>query len=382
MSHIESHLHLINKEITSNYNNIPNIGVLNGLAGLALFQALYSKTFNTEYLFSPILEECVKRINDGYTFPTFHEGILGFAWTINYLEDENFIEGNNILIDIDEYIFNWNLQCLNENNYDFLHGAIGCVNYFLERYSKVPNKKKHEINNCLELFLKHLSVIFQKIKLFSKGNNSVKIKLGFENKVFFGQAHGLSSIIFILGRISLVPEFKVKSLALMNDYISFLLKYKKEDNNTLSQFPSWLSSDGIVKYFSALSWCTGDLGIGINLLNISNLHGHNLELNNIAINILKHAAKRTSLEKSLLKTGGLCHGHFGAFKIFSKAYTLTHNEDFNEASQYWLNIGIRDFSINSNSDLTLLNGLAGIGLSLLDIINKNDLKWDRALIIS
>lgn len=385
MNVIESNIHLINKRIISGFHNIEDIGVLNGLAGLALFNFHYSKTFNKDnkigYL---IIEKCISKINEGYRKPTYCNGILGLGWAINYLIKENFIDSSNneVLFDIDKYARFWMHLSIKEKNFDFLHGAIGCANYFLGRYNNLTEDKNQElVEDYLYFIIESLTSLLKDIELFSNGYKGVNVKMSFENNVVFGLAHGISSMAFILNKISKIPKFNKESQLLADQYISYLLKYKDKENSGISLFPNFLNSKGVVKYYSALSWCTGDLGVGITLLNTSIYYNNNEGNKQMGIEILKHAAQRTSLDKTLLKTNNLCHGYIGAFKIFSNAYNMTKESDFDKASNYWLNLGLQNLSIENDSDLTILNGLSGIGLTLLEVFDSRRLEWDECLLL-
>lgn len=385
MDFIESKIHLINDQINSNFQKTTEIGALGGLSGLALFNFQYSRVFNKETTIgSTILEKCVLKINEGYAKPTYCNGIIGLAWVINFLIKENFIDvsNNEILYDIDNYNHDWIKYSIKEKNFDFFHGAIGYINYSIDRYNNSTNIKAIEkIEESITLFLNFLSELISKIELFPSGSKKTDIKMSFENNVIFGIAHGISSIIFILNKISIIPKFNLKTQLLSDQYVTYLLNYKDDKNSGISLFPNFLSQKGIVKYQSALSWCSGDLGIGINLLNTYVRYNHNENYKLAGIEILEHASQRTSFEKSFLKSNCLCHGFLGAYKIFSDAYKITKKEEFLKASNYWLELAIKDITINDDSDLTILNGLSGIGLALLDIFDSKKLNWGECLFL-
>lgn len=385
MDFIESKIHLINDQISLNFQKTNEIGALTGLSGLALFNFHYSRVFNKESTIgSTILEKCILKINEGYTKPTYCNGIIGLAWVINYLIKENFIDvsNNEVLLDIDNYNHYWIQSSLKDNNFDFFHGAIGYVNYSIDRYNNLTNIKTLEkIKESITLLLNFLSELLPKIELFPNGSKKADIKMSFENNIFFGSAHGISSIIFILNKISTITKFNLEAQLLSDQYIAYLLKYKDDSNSGISLFPNFMSQKGAVKYQSALSWCTGDIGIGINLLNTSIRYNHNNNYKLAGIEILEHASRRTSFEKSFLKSDCLCHGYLGAYKIFLDAYKITKKEEFLETSNYWLDLGIKNITISDNSDLTILNGLSGIGLTLLDIFDSKKLNWDECLFL-
>lgn len=384
MTQIQSKIHLINETITNNFHTIEDIGVLNGLAGSALFNFHYSKTFNvTNKTGYQILEKCINKINEGYSTPTYCNGIAGLGWVVNHLIKENLIDYSNseILSDIDQYAIYWTQESLKEKNIDALHGAIGYANYLIDRWEQLTdNKHREPIEESIFLVLENLKNLYSDIELFSK-NKEITVKMSFQNRVAFGFAHGISSIIYILNKITKIPKFKNQSLLLIDLYTDYLFKYKDTKKSGISLFPNYLDPEGIVKYCSALSWCSGDLGIGINLLNSGFYFNHNKNHKQEGIQILKNAAQRLTLEETLLQTNGFCHGYFGASKIFSNAYKMTNDKDFSEASNYWLKTGLENLTIDNNSDLSILYGLSGIGLTLLETFNSQRTNWDECLFL-
>jgi hypothetical protein len=269
---------------------------------------------------------------------------------------------------------------IEENNFDFLHGGIGYVNYLIERLENSTNSNRELIEQLIFLLLENFKGLFKNIQLFSKDPEAT-VKMSFENKVIFGLAHGISSIICILNKISEIPKFNKDSLVIASQYTDYLLKYYNTENKGISLFPNYLDTEGIIKYCSALSWCSGDLGIGFNLLNTSFKYNYNDNYKKSGIQILKHAAQRQTLQETLLQSIGICHGYFGAYKIFSNAYKITKDEDFDIASKYWLKLGLEHLSINSSSDLSILYGLSGIGLTLLEAFKSKQLNWDKSLFL-
>ncbi|WP_035653007.1 lanthionine synthetase LanC family protein [Flavobacterium sp. ASV13] len=384
MTLIESKIHSINERISYGFHNMEDIGVLNGLSGLALFNFYYSKNFKTENKTGQqILEKCIDKINEGYSKPTYCNGIIGLGWVINHLIKEKFIDSSNneVLSDIDTYASYYIQESLLEKNIDALHGAIGYAHYFVDRWEQsTVFKSKELIEDHLLMLVENLKHLFTDIELFAK-EKEITVKMSFQNRVAFGLAHGISSIIFILNKISKISKLQKESLILADCYADYLFKYKDTKNTGISIFPNYLDSEGIVKYSSALSWCSGDLGIGINLLNTSINYNQKEKHKDEGIRILKKSAYRMNLEQSLLQTNGFCHGYFGASKIFSDAYRITKDKDLDKTSQFWLKLGLENLTIKDNNDLSILYGLSGIGLTLLETFSSERLKWDECLFL-
>ena len=382
-SYLSGKLSFINKNIQKNYSLEPNIGVLTGISGSSLFLEYYNRYISkNEQIISTeeIYNLSIEKINDGYQLPTHCEGINGFIWTLFFLQNNNFITQleDDIFIMLDGYIKEWCHFSIKQNNFDFLHGSAGCILYFINKFKTTKETQKKEFEVLINLFIDGLST---KLKEIIEYRDSKKYQ-DFQNRTFLGLAHGIAAFISILGKLSFISRFQKQSLYLINQYVLFLLDISRSSINKASLFPSWITpSTDLNKVKSSLSWCTGDLGIGIALLNTAeNIQDNNLK--NIAFEILVHSSKRITSEKSGLQDPCICHGYFGAYKVFSRAYTITNEKIFLDAKQYWLKIGLESIIGKISSNLSILNGQAGIGLALIDAYTDEDHNWGECLLIS
>lgn len=373
-------LKLINNNIQNNkysFDSNTRIGALMGISSYTLFTEYYSQyvtnqsNVNTERIFNL----CLEKINSGNIISTYSDGISGFLWILQFLQKNNFVEhiDDNLFKSLDLYIQEWIKLAIQNNNFDFMHGATGHIYYLLSRIEKASINQ--EIKLLINLFIEGLSYRLREIieyKLLKKEQH-------FKNRTYLGIAHGIAGIIFILSKITSIPELRVKSLDLIQQYVSFLFSIKKQNKTSL--FPSWLAQSTNDTNDSALSWCNGDIGIGIALLNTAeNIQDENLK--NQAFNFLIHSSKRTTYDSSWISAPYLCHGYLGAYKIFSRAYTVTGEKEFKKAKEYWLKIGIDSILKEMPSDLTLLYGQTGIGLTLIDAYTNTDHPWGETLLIS
>jgi lantibiotic modifying enzyme len=110
---------------------------------------------------------------------------------------------------------------------------------------------------------------------------------------------------------------------------------------------------------------------------------------------MKKATMRKTKEESGVVDTGICHGSFGNMQIFNRIYMETEEEIFKNAADFWLNDGIsktnskkinlKQWKTKSNkwkSDIKLLEGMAGIGLVLIEYLSFQNLDWDECLMIS
>lgn len=176
--------------------------------------------------------------------------------------------------------------------------------------------------------------------------------------------------------------------------IAYILDYRNEDNSAVSLFPGWIKDGEDNSRPSRLAWCYGDLGVGVSLWQASKSL-EDEELGRTAVEVLKHAARRTSPESSMVKDAGLCHGSYGNAQIFNRMYAETGEEMFRDAAAFWINDGLEK-AVHKDGyagykqwkgqdgewrgELVLLEGIAGIGLSMISYLS-GDNSWDECLMI-
>lgn len=124
-------------EITSKEYQIQNFGLFHGKMGVAIFLYLYSQTINNsniEELAEEYLDEVIAYVENFKNIKlSFEQGLLGIAWGLSFLIEENIIDGdiNEILSDFDDIIFNSFDERLSD--WSFNTGIIGLTYYSLMR---------------------------------------------------------------------------------------------------------------------------------------------------------------------------------------------------------------------------------------------------------
>ena len=398
---IETKLKEIDQIIKNEYQNEENIGVLVGLSGMALFQFYYSKYLDINDhadVGVDIITHCIGKINEGYNTPTYCRGIAGFGWVLDHLDLEGFMDADSdeLLQEIDHYLYSAMIADLKEGNYDFLHGAIGYLFYFLNRFR---NTKSNTLKD------KYKEIIFEFILLLENLSEKEGGKIKWLSNLTYEAtekgynlclSHGMSSIVKILTKLYQENDFKQHVETLLKGAIRYITSFKDNDNDAFCLFPNWILQNGEPEGQSRLAWCYGDLGIGIALWYASKtLKDENLE--NESLQILKHAAKRKTSKSSMVKDAGICHGAFGNAKIFNRLYKETKDNIFKEASIFWMNKGIEMATFDDgysgykmwnpdneewSKSTSLLDGIVGIGLTMIDHLANFDSNWDESLMIS
>jgi len=398
---LEKKLIEIHHILESNYHKEKDIGALSGLSGISLFYFYYSKYLNIDSdIGLDIISNCIDKINTNYDYPTFCTGIAGLAWVCDHLEKEKFIEIDNdiLLSGFDDYLYKAMINDFKKNNYDFLHGGIGYAFYFLTRYENTSSKRlKNKYQDIL------LEVIYYLRKLSEKeGENKIKWASIIdrdtnEQGYNLSLSHGMSSIIGILTKLHEKESFKEATSPLLKGAINYILSFKNLEEKDVSVFPDTIPrTDKKLDYNSRLAWCYGDLGIGIRLWFAAKTL-NNEELKATAISILKHTALRVDKKETKVLDASICHGSYGNAQIFNRMYKETNIKEFKTATNFWIQDGInkaihkdgyagykqlKGNKGNWESETNLLEGVAGIGLVIIDYLSDFDSNWDTCLMIS
>ncbi len=394
-------LHEIDHIIRSQYKHVSDVGVLTGLSGLSIFQFYYSKYCDTDAnakIGMDIIELASKKINAGYTFPTFCTGIAGMGWVLDHLQNADFIEikNENPLADLDSYLFKMMVSYMEKGNYDFLHGGIGLAHYFLGRYKLTKvTKLKESYKNMLSEFVSLLKELSSSGNGHLKWSSVVKRDTG-EIGYNLSLSHGMASAIGILTKLHITDDFGKEVEKMLKGAIGYLVSFQNSEADAFCLFPKWVPKSGGLEYDSRLAWCYGDLGVGLSIWKASKALG-DAQLSHRALEIFKHAIKRKSPEESYVIDTCLCHGAFGNAQIFNRMFKETKLDIFKEAAGYWIQQGL-DKSVHKDgyagfkewdtlnntwkTEISLLEGVAGIGLTIIDHLADFETNWDECLMIS
>ena len=371
------------------------IGLISGKTGEAIFFFYYSRFTNEEKYADhgyKLLSEVFEEINNGFSFHTYAGGIAGIGWAVEHLALHGFIDKENtsVLDDLDDYLFNSMIRDIKLGNYDFLHGAIGIGIYFISR----SNRKKAD---------KYLTVLVDKLEKSGeitegggiKWESVIDIRAGTKG-YNISLSHGISSIIVFLSKLYSKKIQRKKVLKLLNRAVTYLLQQQLNSESNSSSFPNVALESG-EPMTSRLAWCYGDLGIGIALWQASQ-STQNKVWEEKAIEILLHSTKRKNLTEAMVVDAGLCHGSAGIAQIYNRMYLYTGIKGFNESAIFWINETLK-LAIHHDglagykawhtlqyggwkNEKGFLDGVSGIGLTLISVISQTNPKWDSCLLLS
>ena len=377
-----------------NKNEDSLVGLMGGETGIALFLFYYARMTDEQRVYDLALDKISKaldKINEGFNFHTHAGGLAGFGTAMEILIQEDFIEAdsNDLLDDLDEYLYELMLSELVNKNYDFLHGAIGLALYFHKRKS-CKNREKYLLS-----FVEGLEKIAEKdkdgFKWLSVINHDKNTK-GYNLSL----SHGIASIISILSKLTEIDICRKKVEKLLCGSINYLLDKQLDVDVCRVNFPNWISEEDFSNS-SRLAWCYGDLGIALALWQAGN-NLHNNDWKQRAEKILLHSTQRRDLLKNSVYDAGICHGTAGIAHIYMRMYTNTGMVEFKDAANYWYQntlkmakfedglAGYKVFRLKDGekweTDYGLIEGIAGIGLSLISSVSDIKPSWDECFLIS
>lgn len=372
-------------------------------AEVALFYAYSAKALgNDQYA-----EQALRYLNEAIDEAPEHldslwlfGGFTGIGWIIANLSETLFDQDETENCgSVDELLTEHLAQPERQSNYDLVVGLVGQGVYALDRLrnaagvasdllTRIVNKLWETAEHDGPFITWHTSPV-----LLPEWQRQI-CPNGYYN---LGLAHGVPGIIALLGRIVSAGIEPERSRHLLEGAVRWLLAQKGTAESE-SYFSTW-AGRGIEREASKVAWCYGDLGIGMALLYAAKCVGQaNWEQE--ATEILLKAATRSGESAGVFDVS-LCHGAAGNAHIFNRAFQATGEARFRTAALAWYEQalafqrpgqGIGGFSIGDTDEAGtevfwtnkpgLLDGVAGVGLSLLAACTDWEPNWDRSLLIS
>lgn len=345
---LRPHIQHIADTVVEHVSEIRQPGWMTGLAGMGVFLAEYgdwAENHNTD-----ILQRIVNIIDDGFTFPTLAAGLTGILFAFQYLGKRKLIDADDAhaLDELIPFLEKHAKHEIENGNLDPLHGGLGLSMIDVARAGQraCPSLGPADPHAC---------------PYDSKSN------------IDLGLAHGLPSYLLHLSKTA--NESSSTSTTQLQHYLNILISHADLTQKQGSVFPTKII-DGKPQYPSRLAWCYGDVGVGMALLLLGKELGEE---------VLELAAERRDFLNTRVEDPFLCHGSSGLALIFYKAWLLSKNDKLLDAAKYWtqetLNYLNASFLPNKSSNLTLLNGLSGIGLVLLALDQGFLPGWEKGILL-
>lgn len=385
-------------EIVAHENFGQQMGLLSGTTG-SLFLLSYYSEYSKDLKYLDLVEERIlntfELINNNASFSnlTYSNGIAGFLWALQNLNNNGYIDIDltDFASDATPLLTDFMMNKIEEGDYDFLHGALGVANYFVDESNPASIKVVNQFNQKLiskGVINKEADIIYYLSNVNIKENEWREV-------INLSLSHGMASIIYYLQRCLKNKNFANDELAkTLRQLISFYRKNQNDISIYNCYYPSWIDKED-PNFNSRMAWCYGDLGIGLVFLIAAEVL-NDVELKEHSIRVLKYTLRRTDLVKEAVKEAGICHGSAGLVKMYKTIYRITGRIEFNVAAEYWLKVTL-DFANHTDghagyktyfhktgfqNNCGLLEGVGGIGLVFLEELMGKPLSWEKALMLS
>lgn len=363
--------------IESSAHSATEFSLMSGNTGIALFLAYYQKFSGCEFARKSALN-LIEPLRGSMNYDNLRlsDGLSGQLWALKQIEDllELDLGGKALAQELIDSLSLHAKEIQQSDQLDLLHGILG-IELCLSG-SKNGNALSQHLDQA---YLKHSKEDQHGVFWYES--------LGEASVINLGLAHGQASHLCYLADRLQSDSCKVKPQfnTMIRRGIDFLESCKL--TNSLSQFPSF--KEPKTQGPSRLAWCYGDLGAGIAYLRCADALDDSSLLER-GLQILRHTTFRISEDQSGIQDLGFCHGSSGLCHIYDYLYRITSDETFLKSSSHWLQFTLQRLFQNENiyrayrgpnegwvESLGLLDGLAGIGLALLNQVFPNLSQWEE-----
>ena len=369
-----------------------------GNAGISLFYYYYYKLTNEVEYYNLAIDSLSKALNTLIIVHSknysFGYGTSGILWVLYFFEKEGFFEKDEIIHFelFDKHLGNAMDKEIKESNFFFMKGATGIGSYFYRRLLNDININKEYLNN----FIANLEIIMDSDKtplgnLHSTRLNNLKQS---KESLEFGLSNGVPGIIMLLSKLYYLDISKEKIKTILNRIVKFILSQQLDFTHSNSYFPVRFFDGEDVE--STIRWWCGDLSIGIALYNYA-IAFNDKEIKNLSIEIFSNSAKRKQLKAEGIFDAGIFRGTCGVVALYNRMHINTGIDLFKESADYWMNETIkmskfedgfagykawRSKSHGYVNSIGLLDGVAGIGLTMISHLDKSLIDWDESILLS
>ncbi len=368
--------------------------LLLGQMGFALFERYYQRHFHLPEATRTWerIESSLAAIGNESLLPSFARGICGIAWAFLHLDKEGLLsdgelDAQYLMEDLDAPLFESAMTHLREGDYDYLHGGLSSLLYFLER---TPSP---QIEQYVTALVSQLESIAVQSPLGGLTWKMVDSERGPDAPVLYnpGLSHGTGSIVATLSLLYQQGYARKQCARLITQTLRWMWNVRNQDNIAL--FPSTVGETRCDQY-SRMAWCYGDLGIAASFYLAGNALGVTRWRDRARYILRKGAARRAFPDTKILDSG-ICHGSAGVAYIYAKFGALLKSPLLQKTARYWLqdtlqralpateeNVFLQFDPVRQDNgpSLGLLGGEAGIGLVLLSVLGAPT-RWDRLLLL-
>ncbi|MEM1136799.1 MAG: lanthionine synthetase LanC family protein, partial [Bacteroidota bacterium] len=198
-------------------------------------------------------------------------------------------------------------------------------------------------------------------------------------------AHGLSGVLLVLIGIY-ANGIKEKNIVdIVETGIKYILSFKREIDfyvENFAMFPEKVKLNHEVEFSNQLTWAASDLNQAILLYKAHDLLKYK-DLPKIADLIGLNTLIRQEEKSTQIVSSNFYDGAAGVAQSYRNLYVLSKHQAYWEGYKFWIEktVFFLDKEIqdkkNLNPKLNLLNGIPGVGLTLLSFVSKEELFWNK-----
>jgi hypothetical protein len=396
LSEIEDVLEFIYQKSTeylTSIDTIRDISIYSGLSRMYLFQIYYeihkegynsTKKLVEKKLNTLLFLYSKARNNYGEKEMTLQYAEVGLF--LIHLKELELINEDIVfnLLDktSDDYIKKASLIYHKAGFFDLLDGAVTLYFYIMK--SRCNNSLIND-DNYIDDFIKAIfensrKAILPYSGIYWKSYAVVDKKWS----INLGISHGIPGLTMFLTKLYphlLNERQKANILSLIEDSLAFLDSTQCDNKNY--SFPGCMDIDfSNIKYKTFLAWCYGDLSIAKLYYEASRTSSRFNLYSEKANVIIQKAFNRELIDELCFKHVGICHGAAGVLMMYNSLISMSAAIDSERNINFWINNVLQQFNNSKNEclsnihfDFSLLDGLSGVGLSLLEMIDSGLCKW-------
>lgn len=369
-------------------------GFLGGSLGLLYYYFNASKTLQSDSILEKaetLLAQVFEDINEtgrGFRGVSLSNGAAGFAYTVNYLQQEGFIDIDieSELSEMDKFLYDTAAELLQKDEIDYLHGALGVLFYFTTRSKNsviIKNYVTELTAAVCQKALKNTTGLWFK-------NYSIE-RLKNPDTADLGLAHGLCGMLLILmGTWPFLDDRQLLKETIISG-IDFVLSNQLPTDpaeEDFSIFPvSVNTASNEITSINRLGWCYGDLNVVLLLYRAGQLF-LNSAYTKKADEVGFKTLDRKTGKSTLCADTHFCHGTAGLAQFYLCLYNESGHYNYYRAYEYWIDktTSLIDNEIANNAyaanTVGLLEGWTGVAMVLTEYTNEGEaMKWAKAFLL-
>lgn len=317
--------------------------------------------------------------------PSLSNGLGGFMSLLNYLTRKQYIyQDLREFEEIDKFLLKQALHQVEHDFNDYLHGAFGVLNYFIDR---LPDPAIQLHAECL------IEAILRKVVHTKQGSfiRNYFVSKEETSEINLSLSHGQTGFILVLLKAFEEGLLFEQLHDTIRSMISLLLKQTMPtdpENNRHSIFPNTVHEATREKtYNNRMGWCYGDLNQAFLLYKAGTSFGIKQYLE-IADLIGASSLDRLDVSSTMCVDAQFCHGAAGIAAMYKSLFTISGHAYYEKASATWIQQCLEFLkrgSINldyEDREMSLLEGLPGISLVLQDAVYPNKGQWKEFFLIN